>query len=195
MYLACRELGGALKASLHQSGSWHLAYLERFFEDAMPDDMKGESGRYIAQWPKPSEISPGYTLAFQIIVPAAAVSSPFENNKKIVPIPAPSVGAATEVSIFLLDGEATENECPGQTTMGTKPVGSITLPNDGVVSVVYRERPMPDVSFGPVKAHLFRGVSTEGLENANLRMLVFGENADGSRVMMESVGSYKHDAS
>ena len=54
---------------------------------------------------------------------------------------------------------------------------------------------MPDVSFGPVKAHLFRGVSTEGLENANLRMLVFGENADGSRVMMESVGSYKHDAS
>jgi hypothetical protein len=50
---------------------------------------------------------------------------------------------------------------------------------------------MPDVSFGPVNAHLFRGASTDGLENAKLRMLVFGDKADGSRVIIDSVGSYE----
>ena len=194
VYLACRELGGAVKASLHQSGSWHLAYLEDFYQRSMPDDKKSESGRYISKWAKPSDIAPGYTLAFQIITPSAAVNSSFENSPKFERVPAPSDGAAIEISVFILTGKATENACPGQSTMGTKPVGSMPLPNGSVVSIVYRECQTPDVTFGPVKAHLFRGASTEGLENAKLRMLMFGDKADGSRVIFDSVGSYEKRA-
>ena len=189
VYLACRELGGALKASLHQSGSWHLAYLEGFYQESIPDEKKTEDGRYISKWAQPSEIAPGFTLAFQIFTPSAAVNTPLENSSKFECIPAPTNNAAIEISIFILADTATENNCPGHSTMRTKSVGSMSLPNGSVVSIVYRECEMPNFSFGPVNAHLFRGTTTEGLEDANLRMLVFGDKADGSRFIVDSVGT------
>ena len=194
VYLACRELGGALKASLHQSGSWHLAYLDGFYEKSIPDEMKTESGRFISKWAKPTEIAPGFTLAFQIYTPSAAVNSPLEISSKFECIPAASDGLAIEISIFILADDAIENRCPGESTMGTKPVGSMSLPNGSVVSIVFRECEMPDFSFGPVKAHLFHGRSTEGLEDASLRMLVFGDKSDDSRFIVDSVGTYEKAA-
>lgn len=32
VYLACRELRGAMKASLHKSGRWHVAFDQQFLE-------------------------------------------------------------------------------------------------------------------------------------------------------------------
>lgn len=74
--------------------------------------------------------------------------------------------------------------------MGTKPIGSMVLPNKSVVSIVYRECDIPDLSFGPIDAHLFDGTTTQGLEDAKLRMLVFGDKMDGCRYILDSVGKY-----
>jgi hypothetical protein len=187
VYLACRELGGALKVSLHESGTWRLAYLEDFFQESMPDKA---DDRLIMRWPKPPEIAPGYIIAVQIYTPRSSVNTPLENSSFEF-IPAPSEGACVEISILLLTGKATQNSCPGHTRMGTRPIGSMRLPNGDAVSIVYRECQMPDVSFGPVNAHLFRGATTEGLKDANLRMLVFGDRADGCRFIVDSVGTFQ----
>ena len=36
VYIACRELKGAVKLSLHQSKQWHIAYDDNFFENKVP---------------------------------------------------------------------------------------------------------------------------------------------------------------
>jgi hypothetical protein len=38
VYLACRALKGELKASLHQSGNWHIAFSNEFYEDGFADE-------------------------------------------------------------------------------------------------------------------------------------------------------------
>ena len=190
VYVVCREIGSAVKASLHESHQWHLAYIEHFYERSMPDEQKTENGRFIQKWPRPPEIAPGFTLALRIYTPFAAVNSPLDNPDKFVCIPAPPIGLAIETSVFLQSGEAAKCECPGRTTMGTQPVGAMTLQNGDTVSVVYRECQMPDVSAGPAKAHLFSGVEKEELEEKSLRMLLLAENADGSRSLFDFVGEY-----
>ncbi len=193
VYIACREIGSALKASLHESHQWHLAYFEDFYQRSIPADKKTEQGRFIQKWPRPPEIAPGFTLALQIYTPSTSVSSPLDKPSKFVHIPAPDEGAAVEISVFLLTGDAINCECPGATTMGTKPVGSMKLVNGDVVSIVYRECAIPDMSFGPVTAHLFNGVEKDSIQDANSRMLVLGDRPDGSRCLFDSVGTYERD--
>src|SRR5437879_3904528 len=67
IYLACRALG-MLKASLHESGAWHIAYSK----DSYEKDVKGTGpakDRFVEKWPRPSVIAPGLTLAFRIVTP------------------------------------------------------------------------------------------------------------------------------
>ena len=50
VYVACRGLGGQLKASLHQSGQWHVSFTKQFFEAQFIDlavDPKKRFGCYI----------------------------------------------------------------------------------------------------------------------------------------------------
>ncbi len=54
IYLACRALGGVLKTSLHQSGRWHIAYSNCFFEDKIDDSQKKEKDRFLEKWPRPN---------------------------------------------------------------------------------------------------------------------------------------------
>jgi len=47
VYLACRELRGTLKASLHESGHWHIAYPQQVFEELVKDAIPKSEDRYI----------------------------------------------------------------------------------------------------------------------------------------------------
>ncbi len=76
VYLTCREVSGALKASLHESGNWHIAYFEGFFEESVPEEHRTERGRFIDQWSRPKPIAPGITLAFRIITPWSSYLRP-----------------------------------------------------------------------------------------------------------------------
>lgn len=51
VYLACRALGGSLKASLHQSGSWHIAIRQEHLNKMLIDkryDASRHFGRSLA---------------------------------------------------------------------------------------------------------------------------------------------------
>src|SRR6266511_3564883 len=65
VYLASRSLGGSLKASLHQSGSWHYAHSVRTFEDRVKGVVPTLPTRFVETWQRPHEIGPGVTLALR----------------------------------------------------------------------------------------------------------------------------------
>jgi len=101
VYLACRALGSAFKASLHESGNWHIAYSQNFFDTYVKDSQKIEKGRFIQKWFKPTEIGPGVVLAYRIVTPSSAVTVPYDQFKKINWIPNSAKGKATEVCILI----------------------------------------------------------------------------------------------
>jgi hypothetical protein len=72
VYVAARILGGEIKVSLHQTGSWsHGFTAEGKAKDALPP---GQS-RHFTIWQKPAEIVPGWTRAVQIIIPDSALQT------------------------------------------------------------------------------------------------------------------------
>src|SRR5262245_45167113 len=78
IYVSCRELQGALKASLHESGGWHFAYDSKFFDESIRPEDKSEKGRFIDKWRAPPPIAPGIILALRIVTPSPSVCTPHE---------------------------------------------------------------------------------------------------------------------
>lgn len=70
--------------------------------------------------------------------------------------------------------------------MNTSLIGSIPLQNGETAWVVYREIEMPDLTQATKGiGRFYRGASAKDLERPNLRALILGKEADGSRVMYD----------
>ena len=189
VYLASRSLGRYLKVSLHESGDWHFAYEQRAFEARVQGTSPSATDRFIRKWKRPAELAPGLTLAFRVNTPASAVTTPIEAGLPagLIWVPNAPEGMATEIDIFLVKNTTRSTSWPGKTKMGTSLVGSVPLENGETVWVVYWVVPMPDFSkaFTGGRGSYYKGVSEKHLHGANLKALVFGEEADGSRVFYD----------
>jgi hypothetical protein len=192
VYLACRALGGELKASMHQSGNWHVAFSQNTFEEKVEGAVPSLDSRFVDKWPRPPEIADGVTLAFKIVTPETAVSSNSEvkNPSKIVWAPAPPDGKASKIYICITTPSAKISEWPGKDSMGTSLIGSFHLNNGDTVWAVSQIVDCPDFSkFGTRTGYFFNGKSRGDLrESDNLRALLFGDNPDGSRVIYDVAG-------
>lgn len=186
-YLACRELRGSLKASLHQSGDWHVAYSQRTFEELVEGAVPTHDDRFLQRWPRPKPIAPGVTLAFRIVTPHSAVTSTInEEDRNITWIPNCCPPYATEIDILIVSTNVAVTGWPGKRKMGTKPIGTYNLSNGDSICAVYRIIGMPDFSSADKKTGTFyRGHTREDLKSRNLRALVFGQEADDSRVIFD----------
>lgn len=191
VYLTCRELGGALKTSFHESGKWHVAYFEGFFEESVPEEHRTERGRFIDQWIRPKPIAPGVTLAFRIVTPWSSVTARGEGSASIVSVPPPAEGRAIEFDIFLIDSTTSMTGWPGKNKMNTRLIGSYELPSGNSVCVVWWEVDMPKI--GPLQGtpRFYRGASMDDLKTEGLRMLMFGDEPDGSKVIYDCVAKYE----
>lgn len=187
VYLACRALGGTLKASLHQSGSWHVAYSQKTFEEDVDGAIPTQKDRFLERWPRPRPIAPGVILAFRIVTPYSAVTSPVsEADKNVAWLPNCPLGRATEVDIIIVSPTTPVTGWPGKNKMRTKPVGSYRLANGESVWVVYWVVDMPDLSSATKgTGRFYKGRTKEDLKSDKLRALVFGEEPDGSRVIYD----------
>lgn len=187
VYLACRALGGALKASLHQSGQWHIAYSNAFFEKNLDNLPQNEKGRFIEKWPRPNEIAPGVTLAYRIVTPCSAVNTPYDESKfkNVKWILNAKEGKATEIDVIITDPSILISDWPGKHSMNTKIIGSIKLPNGETVWIVYWEIEMPTIPIKKLTPTYFIGKSKKDLQGDNLHILLFGNEKDGSRVLYD----------
>ncbi|MCH7928085.1 MAG: hypothetical protein IID03_08905 [Candidatus Dadabacteria bacterium] len=187
VYLSCRELRGALKASLHQSGQWHIAYSQETFEEVVKDAIPAKHNRFIKTWTKPKNIATGITLAIRIVIPHSAVTSPISDKESDINwIPNCTKPYATEIDIMIISPSTPVTGWPGKNKMGTKPIGSYQIANDETVWAVYQVVDMPDLT--PVtkgKGSFYKGRSYNDLKSGKLRALVLGKEQDGSRVLYD----------
>lgn len=192
VYLACRALGNTLKASLHESGQWHIAYSAETFENQVNGVILQHDRRFIETWPRPPEIAPGLTLAYVIVTPSSAVATPIDpgKDKKVTWLPNPEAAQATEVAIFIAKPEVTfgAGDWPARLSMGTSLIGSFPLANGETVWAVWRHMKLPKFeTAGPGVGQFYKGKSKEDLEGADLRVIAFGEYESGIRVMYDCV--------
>ncbi|MFN3322679.1 MAG: hypothetical protein ACK5AZ_04210 [Bryobacteraceae bacterium] len=187
VYLACRELRWALKASLHASGRWHIAFDQTFLDaNAVPEEWPT---RFLDSWNRPSELVPGFTLACRIITPYAAVNAgvaPSEAEDTVW-IPPPPEGEAVETVVAVTRSEMQVTNWPGKRSMGTQFVGRLDLDNRDVVWVVTRVTSMPALKLSFNRQRFFHGRTSGDVKGPGLRAIVFGSEPDGSRVIYEAV--------
>jgi len=185
VYLACRELRGELKASLHQSGSWHVAYSNKFFEAGFEESSRPVS-RFTQQWPRPPEIAKGMTLAFRIVTPWFAPITPIASLESDIKwIPAPAVGKAIETAILITSLDCKVSNWPCRDSMQTELIGSFPLESRETVWLVYHVITCPQPQPMPGGPKYFKGKSKGDLAGSGLRMLAWSEEPDGSRALYD----------
>lgn len=188
VYLACRSLGGALKTSLHESGSWHVGFVRGFAkENLAADDPKGEDP-YLDLWPRPAEIGRGVTLAYRIVVPTSGVTVPIDEAlpASIIWISAAPSGKAVEIAVLFTSPNAVISGWPSRDSMGTGLVGSLALDNGEAVWVVHRVIDFPTGDLPSAgRMSWFKGKGVDDLSGGDIRAILFCDAEDGSRFIVD----------
>lgn len=177
-----------LKASLHQSGKWHIAFSKHAFDKYVKGVKTKFDDRFVEKWFKPSELAPGITLAFRIVTPYSAITNSTEigKYKGVKWLPNAPETKATEIDIFITKPEAPVTGWPGKKSMATSLIGSFPLENGATVWAVYWVIDLPDLSkWGDGVVRFFTGKNKEDLKKKGLRLIAFGKEPDGSRVMYD----------
>jgi len=100
---------------------------------------------------------------------------------------------ATEVDIFFASSTTPLEGWPGKRSMGTSLIGSIPLENGDTVWAVFWFIPMPNLSqLNKGQGGFYKGRTRADLGGAQLRALVFGNEADGSRVIYDCAVQRPH---
>lgn len=189
VYISCRELRGTLKVSLHETGDWHVSFTAEFMEAQRIAEIANLPPRYFHKWHNPPEIAPGMTLALKVLISSAAADLRSDRDVDVTLIPKPPEPGAVEVSILLIGPTAKFSQWPGK-SMGTENVGSFSLPNGETLWVVYRNLDgVPAISTNLSMESLVRfdGVPTELDVQGRYGILVFGDEENGSRCILDMV--------
>lgn len=185
IYLACRELDGGLKVSLHASGSLNVAFAKRREDLFAPEH--APATRFIVQSQLPSAVS-GVRVACRIVTPHTSVSVPMSAmDRGITYRLSPGRELAIETLIVVAEPNAVKlGGWPGK-NKGVSAVGCLRFPDGSEGWVVSRSivhSLAPHAINGT--ARFFKGASKENLSERNLRMLSFGSHSDGSIVITEA---------
>ena len=182
IYLACREIGGSIKTSLHASGEWHTAFSLEAHENLNRDGQQPAVERKFDAWPRPQELKPGITIAHRILTPWAASTVPMTETKRdLIQIPAAATGNANVTTILIVANGLNLEIKNGQL------VGELHLKDGGKVAVVNNEIPMPPIeTSGPATPRYFEGRSKADLSSGGLRAMALLNDPDGNRMLIDS---------
>jgi hypothetical protein len=154
VYLAARMVAQDIKISLHESGNWRHAFTSEHMSGPSPL-ISHDQDRAVSKWQRSPEMSPGITMAFQILVSASEIMVPKQltdvtppgPQKATVWVPRAPVGSITHFTVLFTSPLATAatSSWPGRRSMGTKLVSRIGLPNGETVWIVTHEQQMSEV--------------------------------------------------
>jgi hypothetical protein len=114
VYVARRETADFVKASLHASGDWRLAFHGQPSKAAslgLPPDLF--TTRVIRSWRRPAPVIQGCTLALRVIVPASELRMREPIGKSVLWGSAPPQGHYAELLIWLCPPSLPEASWPG----------------------------------------------------------------------------------
>lgn len=187
IYLVCRELGGALKISLHESGDWRFAYNQDFFDDNFDEIDKSRNGRSIEKWTRPPEIASGVTLAMRILIPWGSITTAIGQGSEedIYWVNQPLDGYAIEFDLIITEKDIKSTQWPGKNGMKTQLVGSVELSGGETVWIVFHEILMPVIEQQSYNPKFIKGQNLEIVKSKNLKIIAFDVAEDGSRVLYD----------
>lgn len=187
VYVACRELGGALKTSLHESGLWHTSFPKHVYDSGFANDAARPPKRFVDTWARPPDIAPGVTLACRIVVPSFALTAeadPSESDKIIWVAPAQAEHATTFL-VIITSHAGSVDTWPGKRSMNSQLIGSFPIDSGETVWVVSVTEPFPTPEPRSGTISFFAGRGMRDLRSKNLRAVVFGSGPDGSCTMYD----------
>lgn len=217
IYIAPEGLRQKIKTSLHASGKWRFGVSKEFCDDLKSAGVWPGGDRKLEGWPRPSEFSLVYTLAFRIVFPASElrVWPTRESDMKcrsVTWLPMPLKEHAVEVDILYtrqfveihsstgkkLAQVEMNHDWPGQTTMGTQLLTQVPLPSGEMLWIVYR---IIDTNEGLLTRienscrtmlnkppELLYPEQSINLSKSSMRVYLFGDEGDGSYYIIEIAG-------
>lgn len=194
VYLAVRDIAGAIKASLHESGQWQVSFTTQFESQLRNLSDSRLASRHIDQWTRPQDISSGLTLAFRIIVPTSELRvMPTTPDKPTCWVPPAPTAWATEFAVLLSRAQIKVLGWPGKRSMRTQLLAKYLLPNLETLWIVYRTHELGKVMRDRIAEHsaaLRKGLREWVISNPNLagphaRIILGGAEPDGSRFFLD----------
>jgi len=100
MYVCPRMSGGAVKVSLHETGSWHVGLTEE-----SPKALRSSGSRHWEIWPRGGAIGPGTTRAWYLLIPdqELRVAIPDAKAHQLPPV---GPGRAASLELLMMANEA-----------------------------------------------------------------------------------------
>jgi len=190
LYIANREMGHALKVSLHESGKCHLAYFHNYWLSEMPKELRKGGSRFVTKWDAPAPIALGVTLVMRIVTPSSAVVAPYEKGsyKKMKWLQNCPEGKATEIDIVITEPGLLVDGWPGKASMKNNLIGSFNLADESIVWFVCMTIDMPNfenLDKRRISPQFFKGGNSRSLVDDGLKVLLIGDMADGSKVLYD----------
>lgn len=186
VYLACRKLGRVVKASFHETGSWHIAFDSEAFPSLF-EDTEGPPSRFATKWGRPPELSPGVVLACRILVPwyGSTVPEPVP-DPKVTWIPTAPHGKAIEFAVIFTSKTTPVTDWPGRRSMKSELVGQLTLDSGEKVWVVYHVVDWVDPAATTGRPRFAKGKTGADLQGEGVRALAWKQEPGGSMMFCDA---------
>lgn len=185
IYVTAHGLRKAFKISLHESGSWQYGLTEEYTR--RPDSVRlaGTTGRHLEIWDRPTELAPGLTRAFQVVIPSAAARhNCVETENDVTWVTASGPEEAVEFNIVLTKPPHPEVGWPGKDSMGASLAGTFELENGERAWVIHRRVPLPKLKSLQIPAAAIQDV--EFTDDAKYSIALLGCAEDGSRFLYDA---------
>ena len=193
IYVANRDVAKALKVSLHESGKCHIAYFDNFMKSSGLLTDSRVKDRYIEKWLSPKPFVNGLIIGLRIVVTYSAVCTPFKpkEHRKIKWINNCSPHKSTEIDILITPPDYKSQDWPGKNGMGSKLIGSYSLSDESTVWITYHEIETPDLKHQKISPTFFKGRSKRGLFNGKMKLMLLGDEPDGSKTLYDCALAFK----
>jgi hypothetical protein len=183
VYIGPRSQTRVIKLSLHKSGLWRMAWTEL---GASEIGLADGQNRLLSRWERTAELAPGWRHAVSVHMTRASLTTHLDESKleKVAFYPPPDLGDM--VRFMLLLGE------PGGAELkvnGALDVGSLQLPNGGMVGVIVNYQPMNQDNINTIdtlRAQMLAAVTATGARGN--RSFAWGHLAGGA-VLLTNPGA------
>lgn len=195
IYVGERYTAGRLKASLHPSGSWRIAFTDSSEAQRLMGGAD-DTDRAFDKFGPSREMALGVRRAFTVVIPWLSVTQPRHGKVtegEVHWLPALPVNHLEEVIVFLTDSAATARIAtwPGASNMGAKFLGRLGIQNGSTVWVVsWRRAALPEEIAKWTKAQVELSQKEEARKgarpDADMRADLIGtRNDDDSRFFVD----------
>jgi hypothetical protein len=191
VYLFGRQMARYLKASLHASGVWRIAWTK---ESQVL--LTGTDDRVIERWRRPPEFRPGWTQGISILVPWTPIGRHFSAvdapaGKPVSWIRAPAPWYKVVFTVLFSAADVPESAWGTMAEPGDRNLGRIVLQNGESVWVAVRRAPLEPNEKAEaqklareLRVNLIPGASRENIQGLNA--MLFFNSANGSPIIMNA---------